>query len=67
MKLFEDEAAMAGVKGLRRPQAPHTTDQIVGMAARLGWTVGITGDDLVGSQCRAVEGLGPQDAASKRG
>ncbi|HCW18043.1 MAG TPA: hypothetical protein DHL02_08810, partial [Achromobacter sp.] len=50
MKLFEDEAAMAGVRGLRRPQATHTTDQIVGMAARLGWTVGITGDDLVGSQ-----------------
>ncbi|MCS3505330.1 MULTISPECIES: DUF169 domain-containing protein [Achromobacter] len=67
MKLFENEADMAGVKGLRRPQATHTTDQIVGMAARLGWTVGITGDDLVGSQCRAVIGLGPQDEAWKSG
>ena len=31
------------------------------MASRLGWTVGITGDDLVGAQCRAVIGLAPQD------
>ena len=67
MKLYEDEAALAGVKGLRRPKATHTTDQIVGMAARLGWTVGITGDDLVGAQCRAVIGLGPQDEAWRSG
>lgn len=67
MKLYEREADMAAVKGLRRPQATHTTDQIVGMAARLGWTVGITGDDLVGAQCRAVIGLGPQDDAWKSG
>ena len=39
----------------------HTTDQIVSMASRLGWTVGITSDDLVGAQCRAVIGLAPQD------
>ena len=67
MKLYEREEDMATVKGLRRPQATHTTDQIVGMAARLGWTVGITGDDLVGAQCRAVIGLGPQDEAWKSG
>lgn len=67
MKLYQDEAALAGVKGLRRPKATHTTDQIVGMAARLGWTVGITGDDLVGAQCRAVIGLGPQDEAWRSG
>ena len=41
--------------------AVHTTDQIVSMASRLGWTVGITADDLVGAQCRAVIGLAPQD------
>src|SRR3979409_750967 len=44
-----------------RPSAVHTTDQIVSMASRLGWTVGITSDDLVGAQCRAVIGLAPQD------
>jgi len=31
---------------------------VVGQASRLGWTVGVTADDLVGAQCRAVVGLG---------
>lgn len=61
MKLFEDAGALDAIPKLRRPSAIHTTDQIVGMAARLGWTVGITGADLVGDQCRAVIGLGRQD------
>ncbi len=61
MKLFESVEAMSAIPKLRRPHAVHTTDQVVGMAARLGWTVGITADDLVGDQCRAVIGLGPQD------
>lgn len=61
MKLFEDASALDAIPKLRRPSAIHTTDQIVGMAARLGWTVGITGADLVGDQCRAVIGLGRQD------
>jgi uncharacterized protein (DUF169 family) len=37
-------------------------DQIVGQAARLGWTMGVQAADLVGEQCRAVVGLGGQDA-----
>jgi uncharacterized protein (DUF169 family) len=61
MKLFETAAEMEAVPGIRRPTAIHTTDQIVGMAARLGWTVGITNADLVGPQCGAVIGLHPQD------
>jgi len=61
MKLFEDPAELEAIPKLRRPGAIHTTDQVVGMAARLGWTVGITESDLVGSQCKAVIGLGPQD------
>jgi uncharacterized protein (DUF169 family) len=67
MKLFERVEDMEAIPRLRRPKAVHTTDQVVGMAARLGWTVGITGDDLVGSQCRAVVGLGPQDEAFRAG
>ena len=39
-------------------KAVHTLDQIVAQAARLGWTVGLTSEDLVGAQCRAVVGLG---------
>jgi len=61
MKLFETEAEMAAIPRIRRPKSVHTTDQIVGQAARLGWTVGITAADLVGAQCKAVIGLGGQD------
>jgi uncharacterized protein (DUF169 family) len=61
LKLFESVAQMEAIPKIRRPRSVHTTDQIVAQAARLGWTVGITGADLVGAQCRAVVGLGPQD------
>lgn len=61
MKLFATVAEMEAVPKIRRPNAIHTTDQIVSMASRLGWTVGITAADLVGEQCRAVIGLAPQD------
>ena len=61
MKMFETAAEMEAVPRIRRPKDIHTTDQIVGMASRLNWTVGITNDDLVGAQCGAVIGLHPQD------
>ncbi len=61
IKLFERTEDMQAVKGVRRPKSVHTTDQIVSMGSRLGWTVGITAEDLVGDQCRAVIGLAPQD------
>jgi len=61
MKLFTTVEEMEAIPRIRRPKAIHTTDQIVAQAARLGWTVGITVDDLVGAQCGAVIGLHPQD------
>ena len=61
IRMFARVEDMLAVPKIRRPTAVHTTDQIVSMASRLGWTVGITADDLVGAQCRAVIGLGPQD------
>ena len=61
MKRFRTVADMEQVPRLRRPTAIHTTDQIVGQAARNGWTVGFTADDLVGDQCAAVVGLHPRD------
>jgi uncharacterized protein (DUF169 family) len=67
MKLFRTVAEMEAIPRLRRPKAIHTTDQIVAMAARLGWTVGITVQDLVGAQCGAVIGLHPQDAEWRSG
>ena len=50
MKLFETVEEMEAVERIRRPSDIHTADQIVSMASRLNWTVGITGADLVGSQ-----------------
>jgi uncharacterized protein (DUF169 family) len=58
MKLYEDRAEMEAIARIRRPKAVHTLDQVVGQASRLGWTIGITAEDLVGAQCRAVVGLG---------
>ena len=61
MKLCETIAEMASIPKIRRPKAVHTLDQIVAQAARLGWTMGVTAEDLVNDQCRAVVGLGGQD------
>src|SRR5271169_3851943 len=58
MQLYERREDMEAIPRIRRPQHVHTLDQVVGQASRLGWTVGVTGDDLVGAQCRAVVGLG---------
>ena len=58
MQMFERREDMEAIPRIRRPSAVHTLDQIVGQASRLGWTVGVTSDDLVGAQCRAVVGLG---------
>ncbi len=63
MKMFETVEAMEAIDRIRRPSDVHTADQIVSMASRLNWTVGITADDLVGAQCQAVLGLGAQDDA----
>ncbi len=58
MKMFELREDMEAIPRIRRPSAVHTLDQVVGQASRLGWTVGVTAEDLVGAQCRAVVGLG---------
>ncbi len=61
MKLFRTVAEMEAIPKIRRPKSVHTTDQIVAQAARLGWTVGVTVNDLVSAQCGAVIGLHPQN------
>ena len=63
MKLFENHLDMEAIPKIRRPKAIHTLDQIVAQAARLGWTVGVTAENLVGAQCRAVVGLGNSKTA----
>jgi uncharacterized protein (DUF169 family) len=68
MKLFERREDMEAIPRIRRPKAIHTLDQIVAQTARLGWTIGVTAENLVGAQCRAVVGLGgAKDAAWQSG
>ncbi|GLQ06986.1 DUF169 domain-containing protein [Sneathiella chinensis] len=67
MKLFKTVEEMEAIPRIRRPDAIHTADQIVGQACRLGWTVGVTAEDFVGAQCGAVLGLHPQDEEWKAG
>ena len=61
MKLFKTVNDMESIERIRRPKDIHTTDQIVGQAARNGWTVGVTVEDLVGAQCSTVIGLHPRN------
>ncbi len=61
MKMFENKGEMEVIPKIRRPKSKFTTDQIVAQAARLGWTVGITAEDLVMPQCSTVLGLHPRD------
>ncbi|PHR61891.1 MAG: hypothetical protein COA43_01595 [Robiginitomaculum sp.] len=63
MKRFKTEAHFDTIKKIRRPKKglKLTTDQIVGQSRWLGYTIGVTMDNLVGSQCGAVIGLHPRD------
>ena len=56
MKLFETRAEMEAIPRIRRPTSVHTLDQVVAQAARLGWTVGVTADDLVGDRNHRWDG-----------
>jgi uncharacterized protein (DUF169 family) len=67
MKLYAAREEMEAVPKIRRPKSIHTLDQVVAQAARLGWTVGVTAEDLVGDQCRSVVGLGGQDEKWRSG
>ena len=63
MKRFATVTDMEEIPRLRRPPAGErfATDQIVGQSRWLGYTIGITAENLVGSQCSAVVGLTPRD------
>lgn len=62
MKRYRTEAEMAAIPRIRRPPVGEkfATDQIVGQSRWLGWTLGITMDNLMGAQCGAVVGLHPR-------
>ncbi|MEC9247774.1 MAG: DUF169 domain-containing protein [Pseudomonadota bacterium] len=59
MKRFKSEDELNSIKKIRRPDPAQkmATDQIVGQCRWIGWTIGITADNLMGAQCGAVVGL----------
>ena len=61
MKRFETVEEMEAIPKIRRPKARLATDQVVAQARQLGWTVGVTMDDLLGAQCGVVVGLHPRN------
>lgn len=63
MKRFRTVAEMEAVPRVRRPDPAEkfATDQIVGQCRWIGWTIGITMDNLMGQQCGTVVGLAPRD------
>ncbi len=63
MKRFAKASDLEQVDRLRRPAEGvlMATDQIVGQSRWIGYTIGITMDNLMGQQCGAVVGLAPRD------
>ncbi|MGE0486910.1 MAG: DUF169 domain-containing protein [Gammaproteobacteria bacterium] len=63
LKRFRTVAEMEAVPRVRRPDPNEkfAMDQIVGQTRWIGWTLGITMDNLMGQQCGAVVGLAPRD------
>ncbi|HBA35410.1 MAG TPA: hypothetical protein DCZ12_14885 [Gammaproteobacteria bacterium] len=63
MKRFGTVEEMEAIPRLRKPDPKEklAMDQVVGQSRWIGWTLGITMDNLMGEQCGAVVGLHPQD------
>lgn len=63
MKRYRTVEEMEAVPRIRCPSGGEkfATDQIVGQCRWLGWTIGVTMDNLMGQQCGAVVGLAPRD------
>lgn len=59
MKLFETVDEMEAIPKIRRPKKHHTTCQIVTQARQIGWTIGVTINNLIPGNCGAVIGLIP--------
>jgi len=60
MKRFATVEEMQAIPKIRRPDDKMALDQIVGQARLLGWTVGVTYEDLMGPQCGTPVGLVPR-------
>lgn len=67
MKRFATVAEMEAIPRIRRPKTKVVMDQTVAQARLLGWTVGITADDLAAHNCAAAVGLCRRDEEWLRG
>ena len=69
MKRFASVEEMEAVPRIRKPDPKEklAMDQVVGQSRWIGWTLGITMDNLMGPQCGAVVGLHPKDKEWKSG
>lgn len=61
IKKFATVEEMAQVPKIRRPDQRYLFDQIVAQSVRLGFTMGVTVDDLAMKQCGAILGLMEKD------
>ena len=63
MKRFKTQEEMEAVHKVRRPPPGEkmAMDQIVGQSRWVGYTLGVTMENLMGAQCGAVVGLYPRD------
>lgn len=61
MKRFKTITELTSISKLRRPKTRLNMDQVVGQSRWLGYTLGVTVDDLISPQCSAVVGLSPRD------
>jgi len=56
MKLVKTVEETEAIPKVRRPKKHHTTCQIVTQARQIGWTVGVTIDNLVSGNYRSLTG-----------
>jgi uncharacterized protein (DUF169 family) len=63
MKRYKSVDVMEAIPKIKRPNPAEklNTDQIVGQCRWIGYTIGVTMNNLMGSQCGAVVGLHPRD------
>lgn len=61
LKRYSSEACFKEIPKVRRPKTKLNMDQIVGQSRWLGYTIGVTVNDLMSQQCSAIVGLSPRN------
>lgn len=61
LKRYESKEAFEDIRKLKRPSTKLNMDQVIAQSRWLGYTIGVTVDDLMSQQCSAVVGLAPRN------